>query len=180
MLWRFADSGYRLPGEEGARVAVERVRIEREHAMQVWGRLLRAHSQLTRDFNAQLQAGHGLSVSDLEVLNQLSSAPEGRMRRTDLAAATRLTPSGVTRLLEGLQRAGLVRDEHCPSDARVVYACITEEGTAVLRCAIAGHVQELQALLSERYDGEEVAHLVELLGRLPGATEHEERCPSVT
>jgi DNA-binding MarR family transcriptional regulator len=144
-------------------------RIERELAVRAWARFLRAHAALTRAFNAQLQAAHGLTVSDFEVLHQLVRAPEGCMRRSDLAEAISLTPSGITRLLEGLERTDLVRKGDSPSDGRVIYACITPAGRELFTTAAAGHVTALRALFAERYDEEELALLVELLGRLPGA-----------
>src|SRR6476646_2820617 len=82
-------------------------------ALHAWARLLRAHAAMTRSFNAELQAAHGLTVSDIEVLKVLSDAPDTRMRRVDLADRVRLTPSGITRLLDGLQAAGLVCKEGC-------------------------------------------------------------------
>ena len=76
-------------------------------------RLLRAHAVTTRAFNARLQATHGLTVNDFEVLHRLSEATDGLMRRIDLAQSVLLTPSGITRLLDGLQRAGLVEKAEC-------------------------------------------------------------------
>jgi DNA-binding MarR family transcriptional regulator len=145
--------------------------IEREQALRAWARLLRSHAALTRAFNAHLQSGHGLTVSDFEVLHQLSRAAGGRMRRIDLAEAVSLTPSGVTRLLAGLQRAGLVTRAGSESDARVCYACITAAGRSLFAAAAADHVGVLRAIFGERFDAEELATFAELLGRLPGATD---------
>jgi len=73
-----------------------------------WARLLRAHASATRELSAQLQSEHGLSINDYECLLVLSHADEGGLRRVDLAGELLLTPSGVTRLLDGLQDAGYV------------------------------------------------------------------------
>jgi DNA-binding MarR family transcriptional regulator len=91
------------------------------------------------------------------------------MRRVDLAERLLLTPSGVTRLLDGLETAGFVRNETCASDGRVTYAVLTDEGGARLAAASCSHVAAIEALFDERYSTEEVARLAELLGRLPGA-----------
>jgi len=148
-----------------------------EHqSVQAWVRLLGAHAAMTRAFNADLQALHGLTVNDFEVLRRLSLEPEGRMRRVDLAQVVGLTPSGITRLLEGLQAAGLVRKEHCASDARVTYAALTDDGRATLREAGDTHLRALTAVFSERFGADEIDRLVELLGRLPGAADALEQC----
>jgi DNA-binding MarR family transcriptional regulator len=135
-----------------------------------------AHAAMTRAFNADLQASHRLTVNDFEVLRRLSLEPEGRMRRVDLAQVVGLTPSGITRLLDGLQAAGLVRKEHCDSDARVTYAAITDDGRATLREASEAYLAALEAVFSERYAADEIDRLVELLGRLPGGGDASEHC----
>ena len=76
--------------------------------MRAWTRLLRAHASTTRLLSAALQAEYGLTINDYEALYVLSRADGRRMRRVDLARRLLLTPSGVTRLLEGLERPGLV------------------------------------------------------------------------
>lgn len=130
--------------------------------------LLRAHSTLTRDLSASLQAEHGLTINDYEALLQLSRAEGQRMRRVDLASRLLLTASGITRLLDGLERSGLVAREACAADRRVTYAVLTGEGRARLEAASASHVTELRRLLESRLDGAELDRLSELLGRLSG------------
>ncbi|MDE3025337.1 MAG: MarR family transcriptional regulator, partial [Acidobacteriota bacterium] len=73
-----------------------------------WTRFLRAHAALTRELSSRLETAHGLSLRDYDVLVQLYGAPDRRMRRIDLARTVILSPSGITRLLEGLERAGWV------------------------------------------------------------------------
>ena len=77
-------------------------------AVNAWTRILRAHATTTRLLNAQLQAQHGLTLNDYEALQVLACAEGRHMKRVDLARRLVLTPSGVTRLLEGLEEAGLV------------------------------------------------------------------------
>ena len=141
-------------------------------AGRAWVALLHAHTALTRSFNAELQATHGLTVTDFEVLRHLDGEPEGRMRRVDLARRIGLTPSGITRLLQGLQDAGLVDKAECPSDARVTYAQITARGREALTCSAATHLAAIEALFAERYTPEEAEMLGELLERLPRAGDH--------
>ena len=131
---------------------------------------------MTRAFNASLLAEHGLTVNDFEVLRRLSLEAEGRMRRVDLAQVVSLTPSGITRLLDGLERAGLVSKDVCTEDAPVTYARITPRGHQTLRAAAECHIVALEAIFAERYSTEELEVLGELLGRLPGAADADEQC----
>lgn len=139
-----------------------------KRAVRTWVRLLQGHAAMSRTLGLQMQARHGLTLSDFEVLRHLSEAPEGRLRRTDLAAAVGLTPSGITRLLNGLQDAGLVCKADCPSDARVSYASLTDAGRVAFERAASDNAAALQAILSERFSHEELERFGELLGRLPG------------
>src|SRR5213592_542132 len=108
-----------------------------------WIAFLRSHAAITRELSAQLQREHGLTLNDYEVLLHLSRAEGGRLRRVDLAERVLLTPSGITRLLEGLERSGLVERASCDADARVTYAQLTEQGDAKLREASETHVEDI-------------------------------------
>jgi DNA-binding MarR family transcriptional regulator len=132
-----------------------------------WVSFLRAHAAITRELSAQLQREHDLTLNDYEVLLHLSHADGGRMRRVDLAQQVVLTASGITRLLEGLERAGYVRKESCSSDARVSYAALTDEGREKLSVAAETHLRGVDELFVSRYSGSELTTLAELLGRLP-------------
>jgi DNA-binding MarR family transcriptional regulator len=133
-----------------------------------WAALLRAYAATTRTLSAQLVAEHGLTINDYEALLRLAHADDRRMRRVDLADALLLTASGVTRLLDGLESAGLVERATCASDRRVVYAVLTEAGRAKLEEASQSHLAEVRALFEGRFDEDELAQLGELLGRLHG------------
>ena len=132
-----------------------------------WVRFLRAHAAITRELSAQLQREHGLTLNDYEVLLHLKHADGGRMRRVDLAEQIVLTASGITRLLEGLERGGYVRKESCSSDARVSYAALTDVGREKLSAAADTHLRGVDDLFVSRYSGSELTTLAELLGRLP-------------
>jgi DNA-binding MarR family transcriptional regulator len=134
-----------------------------------WARLLKAHASSTRELSAQLQAEHGLTINDYECLLLLSHADEGAMRRIDLAGELMLTPSGVTRLLDGLQEAGYVCNHSCSTDGRVKYAMLTEAGRRKLEEASASHLAGVAELFGARFSEDELTTLAELLGRLPGA-----------
>jgi len=135
--------------------------------LDAWVGLLRAHAAATRRFNRELIAEHGLTINDFEVLMHLDSADGGRLRRVDLAERVLLTASGITRLLDGLERCELVRKASCAADARVTYAEITDAGRARLTEARASHLAGVRTLFAERYNDDELIMLVTLLGRLP-------------
>ena len=137
-------------------------------SVNAFARLLRAHAALKRELNARLVAEHGLSITDYECLLALAHTEEGAMRRVDLAEQLMLTPSGVTRLLDGLERDGWVTKAACESDARVTYAVLTDEGRERLESAGRSHVAQVRELIERQLSPEELATLVELLGRLPG------------
>jgi len=132
-----------------------------------WVGLLRAHASSTRRFNAELVAEHGLTLNDYEVLLHLSRAEGGRLRRVDLAERVLLTPSGITRLLGGLECAGYVDRASCAADARVTYAQLTAAGEAKLREAAETHVAGIRDFFRGRFSDEELDALGALLERLP-------------
>ena len=140
-------------------------------ALNAWVRLLRGHASATRAMSAQLVAEHGLTINDYECLLYLAHAEEGRMRRVDLAEQLILTASGVTRLLDGLERAGWVERASCASDRRVTYAVLTEAGRAKLQEAADSHITGVRTFFEERFSADEIETLARLLGRLPGAGE---------
>ena len=133
--------------------------------IQAWVGLLRAHATVTRRLNAELVAEHGLTLNDYEVLLHLARADGRRLRRVDLAEGVLLTPSGITRLLEGLERSGYVERASCESDARVTYAQLTDDGLAKLRKASDSHVAGISGVFGERFSAEELLGLAALLER---------------
>lgn len=149
---------------------------ETPHAVRAWTRLLRAHASTTRALTGELQSEHGLTLNDFECLLVLSSADDGRLKRVELARRLLLTPSGVTRLLEGLEGAGLVRRTTCPTDLRVAYAELTDEGRNRFEAASCSHVASIRSLMEEHFSEEELAVLGDLLERLPGVAEGDDAC----
>jgi DNA-binding MarR family transcriptional regulator len=141
--------------------------LTREPQIQGWISFLRAHAAVTRQLSSRLEAAHGLTLSDFDVLVQLYHAPEYALRRVDLARQVLLTASGITRLLDGLERAGWVEKKRCDSDARVSYAALTKDGLTKLEEARATHLADIEELFGSRFSAEERATLAELLGRLP-------------
>jgi len=135
--------------------------------LEAWVSFLRAHAAITRALNADLLNEHGLTLNDYEVLLHLSRADDGMMRRVDLAESVLLTASGITRLLDGLERAGFVEKRSCKTDARVSYAKLTPAGAEKLAAAAHTHIAGVDELFTGRFSADELAGLAELLGRLP-------------
>jgi DNA-binding MarR family transcriptional regulator len=132
-----------------------------------WLRFLRAHAAITRELSSRLEALHELTLSDFDVLVQLYYAEGRRMRRIDLARSVLLTASGITRLLDGLESAGLVAKERCDSDARVTYAVLTKAGVKKIEEARESHLADIEELFGSQFSPAEREQLAELLGRLP-------------
>ena len=127
---------------------------------------LRAHAAVVRELSSELVAAHGLTINDYEVLLRLSRAEGSRMRRVDLAQEVLLTPSGITRLLEGLERSGFVERVACKEDLRVSYAQLTTAGRTKLRAASKTHIAGIHRLFLDHFDADERLVVGELLGRL--------------
>ena len=121
--------------------------------------MLRAHAELTRALDAQLARVHKLALSSYEVLLFLADAPEGRMRMSDLAESVLLSRSGLTRLVDRLEREGLLKRERCESDARGLFAEITPAGRELFDAARRTHLDGVRALFLDRYSRDELRTL---------------------
>ena len=135
--------------------------------LKAWSNFLRAHAAIRRQLDRELVTEHGLTISDFEVLYRLAKAPDKMLRRVDLAQTVLLTPSGITRLLDGLESCGFVKKEACKSDARVVYAKLTDKGQKRLDAAAKDHLASVRELFRERFSEDELETLASLLERLP-------------
>jgi len=133
--------------------------------VQAFVSFIRAHASVVRGLDRELVADHGLTINDYEVLLRLARAPDRMMRRVDLAQQVVLTPSGITRLLDGLQRSGFVEKAACESDARVSYAKLTKAGRDKLKEATDDHVASIRAMFGQ-FDESELRTLCDFLERL--------------
>src|SRR3954447_6834002 len=130
-----------------------------ESELRTWIRFLTTHSAITRELEARLMGAHGLTLSDYDVLVQLARAPQRKLRNIELAKAVVLTRSGVTRLVDGLEKDGLVARSSCPSDKRGTFVALTEVGLARLRSATSTHVNGVRELFVERLGEAGVAQM---------------------
>jgi DNA-binding MarR family transcriptional regulator len=150
--------------------------IAAEPDLEAWVCFLRAHASLTRELSGRLEAAHGLTLNDYDVFVQLAYAPDHQLRRVDLARTVLLSPSGITRLLDGLEREGWVEKKHCASDARVTYAVLTDAGLAKFKAARTTHLADIEVVFGSRFTPEELAAVSSLLGRLLDSDDEPPKC----
>ncbi|OLT12677.1 MarR family transcriptional regulator [Pseudonocardia sp. CNS-139] len=130
-----------------------------------WRSFLRAHATLVRVLESELEADQQLSLAAYDVLVQLAEAPDRRLRMTELADAVLLSRSGVTRLVDRLEKVGLVA--RCPveSDGRGVAARLTDAGLSRLRVASRTHLAGVTRHFVNRLDAADLGAL-ERISRL--------------
>ena len=138
-----------------------------------WRSLLAAHRRLLQRLDAELEASQGMSVADYGVLVELSEAPDGSMRMSDLAERLLLSPSGLTRRLDALVEAGLVARVRCHTDRRGSFAVLTDAGRARLVEAAPDHVAQVRRHFVERLSRAQLQQLADALE----AVSEGERCP---
>ena len=131
-----------------------------------WAGLLRAHAGLVHELDRQLEAAHGLPLTQYEVLLHLEGAPEHRLRMSELARSVLLSQSGVTRLVDRLQQRGLVVREPCPEDRRVLYARLSADGARALAAARPTHLAGVRDLFLRHFDEAELKTLADTWERL--------------
>ena len=105
-----------------------------------WRGMLRVHSALVRELDAELEAAHALPLSSYDVLINLQRAPGKRLRMAELADCVLLSRSGVTRLVDRLERDGLIIRDSCESDGRGLFAVLTDRGEELLSRARPTHL----------------------------------------
>lgn len=133
-----------------------------------WRAFLRAHATITRRLESELVAEQDLSLATYDVLVQLAEAPGRRLRMTELAEAVLLSRSGVTRLVDRMERDGLVTRTRVEGDGRGVAAELTEEGFGRLRTASRTHLAGVLRHFVARLDVDDLCALERISRRLSG------------
>jgi len=128
--------------------------------------LMRAHASLAKRLDAELESSHGLPLSSYEVLHHLQEAQDGRMRMCDLAQRAQLSRSGLTRLVDRLERDGFLVRCTCEHDARGAYACLTEAGLEKLHDARGTHLGVVREQFLSRFSEPELSALAEMWDRI--------------
>jgi DNA-binding MarR family transcriptional regulator len=137
-----------------------------------WRGLLRVHSALVKALDAELLAGHDLPLSSYEVLINLQAAPGRRRRMAELAESVLLSRSGMTRLVDRLERDGLLERDSCSSDGRGTFAVLTDAGEAMLSRARATHLDGVRERFLRHFSEPELRALAGYWERvLPGSAD---------
>lgn len=134
--------------------------------LDAWRSFLRAHAHVTRVLEAELVAEHDLALPSYEVLMHLADAPGRRLRMTELADRVLLSRSGLTRLVDRLEKEGLVERASCPNDARGTHAVLSEAGVARLQTAAPTHLRGVVEHVTSKLSAVEVAQLAALMHKL--------------
>jgi DNA-binding MarR family transcriptional regulator len=150
------------PGEPDALLAEERS----DAGQRAWRGLLRAHACLAKRLDAALDQAHGLPLSSYEVLDRLEDASSGRMRMCDLAEQAQLSRSGLTRLVDRLEREHLLERCSCEQDARGSFACLTDAGRERLEEARVTHLAVVRDQFFARFSELELSLLGDMCQRI--------------
>ncbi|MEO3805771.1 MarR family transcriptional regulator [Nonomuraea sp. B1E8] len=132
----------------------------------VWRMLQRAQVRITRHLEAELLVAHDLPLASYDVLMQLAEAPERRLRMNDLAERVLLSRSGLTRLIDRLQRDGLVAREACADDARGLFAVLTERGEVRLAEATPTYLRGIRTQFLDMLGPDEIGEVRSMLAKL--------------
>lgn len=113
-----------------------------------WRLLLDRHAKVSCALEKALQDGHGIGLSEFEILDRLVDANCGKYRMTDLAADIYLSQSALSRAVARLERDGLVQRSMCTDDRRAIFVCLTGDGATLHRDALPLHREVLAASLT--------------------------------
>jgi DNA-binding MarR family transcriptional regulator len=139
-----------------------------ELEMDAW----RSYAETVVDLNAALEADlapHGLTLGDYQVLVYLSEAPDHEMRMCDLATLLQLSPSGLTRRLDGLVRMGVVERRPSAIDRRVMLAVLTENGWSYLETVAPDHVASVRRHIIDLLSREDMTAMARIFRRIAAA-----------
>ena len=147
------------------------------HEMAAWRNYVDCIGALNQALEADL-APFGLTMGDYEVLVRLSEAADHRLRMCDLAAQLRLSPSGLTRRLDGLVKHGLVERRPSEDDRRVMLAVLTDDGYRLLERAAPHHVAGVRQHFIDRLSAAEVRALGTAFDKVRSALANRQSAPS--
>ncbi len=137
--------------------------------MGAWRAFLEAHAHTVERLAAELREIEGLPLAWYDVLVQLQEADDRRLRMQDLAQAILLSKSGLTRLIDRMERAGLVTRSACPDDGRGTFAELTDHGLATLRQTAPTHLRGVNEHFARHLTDEEAVILTTALNRIATA-----------
>ena len=139
-----------------------------EPELRAWRGLLRTHAFLVKRLDAELESAHGLPLTSYEVLLHLAKAEGCKMRMCDVAESVLLSRSGLTRLVDQLERDGYVERVSCADDARGAFARLTDAGRSKLQAASTTHLEGIRQHFLAHFEPSELAVLAEAWERVGG------------
>jgi DNA-binding MarR family transcriptional regulator len=134
--------------------------------LRAWRGLLRAHACLAKRLDAELERAHKLPLTSYEVLHHLEESTNGRMRMCDLADQAQLSRSGLTRLVDRLEREKLLERCSCAYDARGAFACLTDTGRERLEAARGTHLAVMREHFFSHFSETELSLLADMWERI--------------
>jgi DNA-binding MarR family transcriptional regulator len=129
----------------------------REDELRAWQALLHTHYEVTKILDAEMRAGHAISLDAYDVLLRLARAEHRSLRMTQLADRVLIPPSTLTRRVDRLVEAGLIERSRQPGDARIVVVRLTQGGLALLRRAARTHLQGIHDHFTGKLDLKQLA-----------------------
>ena len=149
---------------------MERATLLSREELAAWRGLLRVHAGMTKALDAELMREHKLPLTSYEVLLFLADSPEGRLRMSELADGVLLSRSGLTRLVDRMERDGLLRRKRCTEDQRGWFAEITDEGRELFARARKTHLDGIRERFLSHLSRAEQRELAAIWGKVsPGA-----------
>ena len=136
-----------------------------EVELAAWRGLVRVHAALVKELDAALEARHDLPLTSYEVLRSLRKAPDGKLRMAELAEHALLSRSGMTRLIDRLEREGKVSRSTCDRDGRGCYAELTAAGREAVDQARSTYIAVVRSGFVRHFSIEEMQDLATLLAR---------------
>jgi len=133
-----------------------------------WRALARAFVVVPRVLEAELHAAHGMTMTEYFVLVNLSEAPDRQLRMSELAARGAMSLSAISRVVDGLERQGLVERARCPSDKRGLLAVLTGAGLERLQEAYPTHLRGVREHVVAHFGALDLTALAEAVGSFAG------------
>jgi DNA-binding MarR family transcriptional regulator len=137
-----------------------------------WHGMLTVYGRIMRDLDSGLIASHGISVREFDVLITLFNAPDRRLRMSDLAGSVMLSPSGLTRLIDRLERSQLVSRQDDETDARSVQVALTDSGQERLDEARGTHNAVIRHHFTDHLSAKQLRSIGDIWQRVLKGEEH--------
>lgn len=141
-------------------------------AKRAWVAFFVSHALLVRKIDREMQEKGAVPVDVYDVLLVLEDAPDRRLRMSELADRVLLSRSGITRLVDRLEKDGLVERQTCPSDRRACHAALTEKGLRAREEAWPFYREAIARHFGANMSDEEAERIADVLGRMVEGCPH--------